>query len=78
MTPALEIVGTSLDANNVFHGFLRTRHGKFTVFDAPDAGTGSYQGTGGLSVNPEGLILGESMRMQTLSGTACCVPRTAQ
>ena len=58
MTPALEIVGTNMDANNVFHGFLRTRYGKFTIFDAPSAGTGSNQGTGGLSVNPEGMILG--------------------
>ncbi len=58
MTPALEIVGTNMDANNVFHGFLRTRHGSFTMFDAPGAGTGAFQGTGGLSVNPKGLILG--------------------
>ncbi len=58
MTPALEIVGTNMDANNVFHGFLRTPYGKFTIFDAPSAGTGSNQGTGGLSVNPEGMILG--------------------
>jgi hypothetical protein len=55
----LEIVGTILDTNNIYHGFLRTSHGKFKIFDAPDAGTGAFQGSGGLSVNAAGTILGE-------------------
>ena len=43
----------------MYHGFLLTPHGKFTTFDAPDAGTGAFQGSGGLSVNAAGTILGE-------------------
>lgn len=38
--------GIYIDANNVQHGFLRSREGKFTTFDAPGAGTDTYQGTG--------------------------------
>jgi hypothetical protein len=32
--------------NFVGHGLIRSPDGKFTVFDDPNAGTGSYQGTG--------------------------------
>jgi hypothetical protein len=67
ITPALKIVGTIHDANNVYHGFLRTRHGKFTIFDAPDAGTNAFQGSGGLSVNADGMILGEYFDASNLS-----------
>jgi hypothetical protein len=49
------IAGTYTDANNVFHGFLRSPEGKFTTFDATGAGTGSYQGTGCFSDCPVGL-----------------------
>ena len=56
---AREIVGTILDANNVYHAFLRSPHGKFTTFDCPGAGTGMYQGTASHGVNPAGLILAE-------------------
>src|SRR5450631_3754308 len=31
------ITGTYFDANNVFHGFIRSPEGKFTTFDAPEA-----------------------------------------
>jgi hypothetical protein len=37
--------GDFLDANNVFHGWLRTAEGAITTFDAPGAGTGAGQGT---------------------------------
>src|SRR5579863_9986993 len=40
------VAGTYIDANSVQHGFLRSPDGKFTTFDAPGAGTSSYQGTG--------------------------------
>jgi len=57
------IAGSYTDANNVFHGFLRSPEGKFTTFDATGAGTGSYQGTGcfsdcPVSLNDWGLITG--------------------
>lgn len=41
-----EIAGIYTDANNVFHGFLRSPEGTFTKFNAPNAGTASSQGTG--------------------------------
>jgi hypothetical protein len=40
------IAGIYADSNTVEHGFLRSPDGKFTTFDAPGAGTGSFQGTG--------------------------------
>ena len=47
--------GIYIDANSVQHGFLRSREGKFTTFDAPGAGSGSYQGTGCPSDCPTSL-----------------------
>jgi hypothetical protein len=49
------IAGTFTDTNNVFHGFLRSPEGKFTVFEATGAGTGAGQGTGCYSDCPVGL-----------------------
>jgi hypothetical protein len=49
------IAGTYIDANSVQHGFLRSPDGKFTTFDAPGAGTGSFQGTGCPSDCPTSL-----------------------
>ena len=49
------IAGTYIDANSVQHGFLRSPDGKFTTFDAPGAGTGSYEGTGCPSDCPTSL-----------------------
>lgn len=49
------IVGTFTDANNIFHGFVRSPAGKFTTFDATGSGTSSYQGTGCFSDCPMGL-----------------------
>jgi hypothetical protein len=49
------IAGSYTDGNNVFHGFLRSLEGTFTTFDAPGAGTGSFQGTGCSSDCPVGL-----------------------
>lgn len=57
------IAGTYADSNNVQHGFLRSPKGEFTTFDAPGAGTGSYEGTGcsadcPTSLNDSGAIMG--------------------
>ena len=60
INPAGAIVGSSLDASNVYHGSLRDRDGNFTTFDAPGAGnaTDSYQGTLATANNPSGKITG--------------------
>lgn len=52
------ITGEYYDANNASHGFVRQADGKITEFDAPGAGTGTYQGTIGASINDEGTITG--------------------
>jgi hypothetical protein len=59
MDDAMNIVGVYVDANNVSHGFLRSgASGAFTSFDAPGAGTGSYEGTGAFAINAAGAIAG--------------------
>jgi len=52
------ITGSYQDTNNVFHGFLRSPHGKFTTFEAPGADTGPYNGTSPTSINDLGAITG--------------------
>jgi hypothetical protein len=56
-----EIAGYIEDSNNVYHGFVRSRSGTFTLFDVPNAGTGKGQGTvvlyGG-ALNSQGEICG--------------------
>jgi hypothetical protein len=54
------ITGIYLDANNVYHGFLRSPEGTFTTFEAPGADTtpGSYNGTFPYSINDQGVITG--------------------
>jgi hypothetical protein len=54
------ITGSYLDANNVFHGFLRSPDGHFTTFDAPGAGTApqSFNGTAPNAINDSGAITG--------------------
>jgi hypothetical protein len=49
------IAGIYSDSNSVNHGFLRSPDGKFTTFDAPGAGTGTYEGTGCFSDCPVSL-----------------------
>ena len=39
INPAGTVTGFYADSNNVYHGFLRTREGEITTFDAPGAGT---------------------------------------
>ena len=57
------IAGIYSDVNSVNHGFLRSPKGEFTTFDAPGAGTDSYEGTGcysdcPVSLNDWGAITG--------------------
>ncbi len=54
------ITGIYLDANNVYHGFLRTPEGKFTTFEAPGADTkaGDGKGTFPYGINDQGVITG--------------------
>jgi len=58
-----EIWGLSIDTNYMFHGYLRSPDGTFTIVDVPNAGTGTFQGTtacwpivcfGG--INPQGTV----------------------
>ena len=58
INPSGTIIGFSRDANDVRHGFLRSRDGSFTIFDAPGAGTAAGQGTRAYSTNPSGTITG--------------------
>jgi hypothetical protein len=60
------IAGIYSDANSVNHGYLRSPAGKFTTFDAPGAGTDSYEGTGcpsdcSVSLNNWGAITGTNI-----------------
>jgi hypothetical protein len=57
------IAGIYADSNTVYHGFILSPDGKFTSFDAPDAGMGSFQGTGcsadcPVSLNNKGAVTG--------------------
>jgi hypothetical protein len=54
------ITGIYLDANNVYHGFLRTSEGEFTTFEAPGADTkaGDGKGTFPYGINDQGVITG--------------------
>jgi predicted membrane protein len=58
ITSAGGITGWYLDANNAYHGFLRTPDGSITTFDAPGAGTGTGQGTIAYGMNASRAITG--------------------
>src|SRR5437763_15972500 len=58
IAPSGPIIGFSGDANNVRHGFVRSRDGSFTIFDAPGAGTAAFQGTRTYAANPSGTVTG--------------------
>jgi hypothetical protein len=49
-------VGGFSDNNNVVHGYERTADGRFIVIDAPDAGTGPFQGTAATINDASGRI----------------------
>ena len=74
------IAGIYSDANSVNHGFLRSPDGKFTTFDAPGAGTGSYQGTGcfsdcPISLNDWGAITGSYIDANSCTMAIYALPR---
>ncbi len=77
------IVGNWTDVNALFHGFVRTATGTITIFDAPNAGTGSHvdQGTFPIAVNTAGEITGFYKDATSLNhGFVCsapCTPATA-
>lgn len=50
--------GDYLDSNLVFHGISRSSSGEVKVFNAPDAGTGQYQGTRSSTNNARGEVAG--------------------
>ena len=54
------ITSSYLDANNVYHGFLRSPEGTFIAFDAPGADTtpNDFSGTFPYSINDLGVITG--------------------
>ena len=58
INPAGTIMGSYLDASNVYYGFLRATDSTITTFAAPGAGTAPYQGTQPLSINPARTITG--------------------
>jgi len=59
INPSGVIVGEYLDANGVYHGFLRSPDGEFAPpLDAPGAGAGAGEGTQPYSINLEGAITG--------------------
>jgi len=58
ITPEGATIGEYLDANNVWHGYLRAPDGTITEFDYNNAGTGAGQGTGTSGINPAGEIVG--------------------
>jgi hypothetical protein len=52
------ITGYYTDASDVWHGFVRSRNGAITTFDAPGAGAGSFQGTYAGAIDPAGTVTG--------------------
>ena len=58
VSPTGVTMGYFIDANNVYHGFLRSPRGAFTSFDVPGSGTLPGQGTLPESMNALGEITG--------------------
>jgi len=58
LTPSGEIEGIFVDPSGVLHGFVRSKQGTFTTFDAPGAGTGPGLGTLPEVNNNPGAIAG--------------------
>ncbi|MBV9226128.1 MAG: hypothetical protein JOY85_19005 [Acidobacteriaceae bacterium] len=52
------VTGLYNDGFSIYHGFLRTRNGTITTFDAPGAGTGAFQGTIPLGITLTGVVAG--------------------
>jgi hypothetical protein len=52
------VAGWYGDSGNVSHGFVRSKHGAITTFDAPGAALIAFEGTFALSINADGEIVG--------------------
>ena len=72
-----QITGSYLDANNVYHGFVRSAEGEVTTFDAPGANTapGSYSGTFPVSIDDQGAITGYYLDANNVSHGFLLLPR---
>jgi|ERR1700678_2735887 len=53
-----ETIGPFVNANNVYHGFIRSADGEFRIIDAPGAGRGYLQGTQPNGVASDGKVVG--------------------
>jgi hypothetical protein len=53
-----EVTGNYVDANLVDHGFIGFANGDTKTFDAPNAGTGNFQGTRPTTINGFGQVVG--------------------
>ena len=54
-----EIEGDFQESKLIYRGFIREPDGSFVAYDAPDAGTGPFQGTLGFSgINKDGTVAG--------------------
>jgi len=52
-----DVGGDFVDSSGAFHGYIRKANGNFVVYDAPDAGISSGQGTGGEGgLNNSGVV----------------------
>jgi hypothetical protein len=58
INPAGTVTGILNDGFSVYRGFLRTSDGAVTVFDAPGAGRGRFQGTVTIGITPGGVVAG--------------------
>jgi hypothetical protein len=58
INPAGTVTGILNDGFSVYRGFLRTSDGAVTVFDAPGAGRGRFQGTVTIGMTPGGVVAG--------------------
>jgi len=58
ITSTGSVAGYTIDDNYVFHGFIRTRDGAFTIVDMPQAGNKSTQGTLIFAMNALGEATG--------------------
>src|SRR5208283_2740913 len=50
------VTGPYVDANYVWHSYVRAADGTITEFDAPGAGAGAGQGTVAVAIDPAGAI----------------------
>ena len=71
------VTGYYLDANNVYHGFVRNPKGKVTSFDAPGADTtpDAFNGTFPVSINDQGAITGYYLDANEVSHAFLLLPR---